>query len=696
MKVFEIENQRVKLKSFIRANPSIRQRLLGISGYFNVLLEFENPLIVEAFVFDFIEEYINCFGNFDPRCIKPELVKNLSEQISALSKFAFLKKYNSQFFEINDQLLKNYSIVEHSLEGKLPIVGNGLRKLFVPLLEEVQSPENENKDVFGILETITVNVRETKIGNHFIIVPSGNEIEKRIDNQIKMSWHIAEIYVRKFYKKLNDSHEIIIKFDKQAGYCIGASLGVALTIGFIEELLKHYNSPVVVNIKENIATTGVVDESGKILALSDDIIIKKVESVFYSEIETFVIPKKDELAALNKIEELKTLYPKRNLEIIGVTDLDDLLNRRNLVDIRKLAKHTRTVKFFEQNIISSISVVLMLIMLSYSFLYNRDDQPYLLERHDHLLEVRNSHNKIMWTKKVDDFVDEKYSNNLEQMLLDVNNDGRNEVLVTSEAIDDLQNRSEYGRVACFTAAGNLLWKYSFKDSVSAGGDVYPKDFRVFFIGTGNKNGKKEIYLFANNYPYYPSAVFRLNARNGARLKGTLWNSGRISDGLLKKMSNGKTVLYLVGVNNSYDHSFISSIDVDKLDGTSPAAGNYFIDGKEVADFNNYVILPKTDLCKDKLSRFNTPIFGSLKDIEQTKEIQITTMEGEENSNLDFRFDYSLNHPDVIIIDRFAMRRDKLVTEGELEKPLSNTKAYLSLLENQFLYWNGQYFSHNQL
>lgn len=50
--------------------------------------------------------------------------------------------------------------------------------------------------------------------------------------------------------------------------------------------------------------------------------------MFYSDVEMILYTKIDEIWAEEKLKELQIEYPKRNLKIIGLTDLNDLLDRR--------------------------------------------------------------------------------------------------------------------------------------------------------------------------------------------------------------------------------------------------------------------------------------------------------------------------------------------------------------------------------
>ncbi|MBK7632732.1 MAG: hypothetical protein IPJ23_19010 [Ignavibacteriales bacterium] len=141
--------------------------------------------------------------------------------------------------------------------------------------------------------------------------------------------------MQKHIKKIKESHTVELRCENKLGVYVGNSLGTALTLAFIEAILKHYNSKTIVNINGCIAVTGGIDKNSKIISTSKSIIDTKVEFVFFSDAQIFCVPKVDEIWAEDKLAQLIVKYPNRKLKIIGLTDLEDLLSRRNIVDIHK-------------------------------------------------------------------------------------------------------------------------------------------------------------------------------------------------------------------------------------------------------------------------------------------------------------------------------------------------------------------------
>ena len=172
---------------------------------------------------------------------------------------------------------------------------------FFPLIEFGKSEEQN----FGIMDSASALIKDSNNKTHFHIMPSETEIEQRIKDQVERSWKTAVEYSKNINKLIKDRHEVFISFEAREGFYVGSSLGISLTISFIEEILRFYNSSVIVDIKDRVAFTGGVEIDGNIPALGDKLIKQKCESVFFTAARNFVIPAKDGAAAKDKLEELK-------------------------------------------------------------------------------------------------------------------------------------------------------------------------------------------------------------------------------------------------------------------------------------------------------------------------------------------------------------------------------------------------------
>ena len=354
--LLELETLRLNLIEKSINSSSNFLRLSLYHNYFEKVILLNDPNIEEAFLTEFIEDYIKCICRFEVWGVEPFITKKVLELLKQVSHLKIASNYldtlNSEIVRIEGQ------------KEKLDLILNGNEfqseksaKAFFPLID------NEAPDEFyGIVDSITIKISRASDSNKFIIVPSETEIEKRIAEQCSQSWLLALTLLNKYVKEPYKFHEVIISFDKKFGYYEGNLLGIALTLTFLESLLNFYNPSYIINLKSQSAFTGGVLKSGEVLCTSEEIIKRKVMAVFFSEISTFVFSKCEETYAYFSLTQLKQKYPKRKLKLIAVEDINDVLNRRDVVDIKKQKLVIRTGKFIKKNWISAAATVLLVIL----------------------------------------------------------------------------------------------------------------------------------------------------------------------------------------------------------------------------------------------------------------------------------------------------------------------------------------------
>ena len=351
--LLELESLRSELIEKTLNTNSNFLRIFLYQNYFERILSLNNPNFEEAFLKEFLDDYVSCINKFEVWGIEPGISKNILEQ---LKKVAALKISNENAITLNsgiERIEKQLEKLAQILEGK-EIEDGDSHKAFFPLIDK-EAPEG----FYGIIESVTVRINKAVDKDKFIIVPSEKEIEKRILDQCKLSWLVALDLTKQYVKKPYKNHEIIISFDKKDGFYEGNSLGTALTLSFLEQILKFYNPAYIININEQSAFTGGVTEAGEVLCTSEEIIKRKVAAVFFSEINTFVFPKCEETYAYFALTQLKKSYPDRKLKLIPVEEINDVLNRRDVVDVRKQKIVVRSGKFVKKNWISAVATVLL-------------------------------------------------------------------------------------------------------------------------------------------------------------------------------------------------------------------------------------------------------------------------------------------------------------------------------------------------
>lgn len=690
--LFEIENANEKLRHFINDLNSGRLKLLSISDYFEKLFRIDNSNLIDANIPQFINAYYENLSVFDPVCLPSELVNSI---ISTAKK---LKDLTNEYVN-KDLIIKELDRIEN-LADEMNSVLQGekdikLNNLSFPVLEET---EINKRITIGFLENLTIQIRKAKDQTKFLIIPSELHLEKKIRKQIDDAWLNAIDFLKaNKIKLLNKHYEVLIAFNLKEGEIIGNSLGTVLTISIIEELLKFYNAGLVIETKENIAITGGLDETGEIISTSSEIIKIKTEIVFYSGIKVFCVPKINEVDATLKLAELIKLYPKRELEIIGLTNLNDLLNRRNIVDIHRKGLLEILFRYTLKKWKSIFLALILTAILALLFVFDFDDNPYTIASDGQLLLVKNKNGRVLWTLKVNLNIDilvypELIKNYAK--IMDTDYDNANELLFVQTAFDERNVKQSKGTIICFDKYQKIKWEYTFQDTVFSERENLQPLYNAYLIDTTTIENKKVVICYANNATSFSSAIFALDLKTGKRINRTQWNSGFTWDALIVDLEgDGEKELIAAGADNGLKDCVIWGMRIKKIDGCRPTTANYRIKNFNETDILFYIRISKTDYDSLSGARSSGILPGTLTYDYLEDNIRFTsvsTVYPNTGSTVP-TFNYSLNvkkmNFDVYLIDQFTYRRDSLITMGKLKEPYTDTKEFKEMIKSRLLYWN---------
>jgi len=675
----KLDEERSKLLEKILLNSSNNTRLDAYLDYFFKILSYNKSNFEEAFLSEFLEDYLNIVRGYEAWGNDPELTQKVFKQLQTIKEKIFAKEYA-------DTISKEITRLESQLNDQANIL-NGIgektgdeRKAYFPVIDN-EAPFN----CYGLIESITVRINKSDSEDKFIIIPSEKEIEHRISEQIKISWKLALIISEKYIRKHNHYHEVIISFDKKAGFYVGNSLGIALTLSFLEQILKFYNPTYIINISEGSAFTGGIDTQGNMLNTGEEIIKRKVAAVFFSQLNFFVIPKLEETYAYFALGQLKKKYPGRKLKLITVEDIDDILNRRDLVEIKKQKAIVRTGKFVKKNLISAIATFFLAFLFAYLFVMDFDDNPSSLDLDGSKVYVKNAKGRVLWSKELlipKHLINQKSIINKYVKIIDINGDNKNEILFVG-------NNSN--RVKCFDFKQNELWSYKFEDLVENKEQKLNTEYVIMIIDTFTYGGEKSVYLISTNGPSFSSAIYRISAEDGKRLSGTLWAAGHFTDAIIMDYDDdGENEIISVGADNGYEDLAFFICELDTLIKMRPTTNNYLLENITQAQMDYYLRLPKSDY--DKYLENRTPHYrvGSFAYNADSKKFVFST--GIDLSQIDLQLGYEITinngkvDVDVVIGSHFRVIRDSLVAKGKLNLPYTDTEGYKEIIKNNILYW----------
>lgn len=703
--LLELESLRTELFEKVYNASSTNLKVFLYYNYFDKVLSSNSSNLIEAFLKEFNEDYIYTIQRFEVWGINLEFTVKLLLQLKNITTLAFSKIHIPEItFEI-ERIEQQANKLNLILEGKE--YKDGIEhKAFFPLIDK-EAPT----DLYGIIESVTIRINKAADSNKFIIVPSEKEIEKKISEQCKKSWLLAVDILKKYVKRPYQYHEVIISFDKREGFYEGNSLGIALTLTFLEELLKFYNPIYVIKIKEQSAFTGGINKSGNVLNIGEELIKHKVTAVFFSEINSFVIPKLEETYAYFTLTQLKTEYPNRNLKVIPVEDIDDVLNRRDLVEVKKINPAVRTGKFIKKNWASVLITLILTVILSFLFVLDFDDNPYSVYADNGTIHIKNKSGRILWSKKTQIF-DEDFNINFDLQkyfvkIVDINEDGKNEVLITSGFINKSLDESIDNTLMCFDHNGNNIWDYNIDDiiySYRKGDEILPPPYCIQIIDTITIDKKKQLYLFGNNRDSFSSLIFGIDLKSGKRIAGAFYCSGHTLGAFIRDINNdGIKDIVAKGVDNGYNQIVLFGISLKNLKGNRKTTSEYSLRFEEEAELLFYIRLPKTDLDELKIEeRFASKKMGGFwYDYTKQKIVHRSVFSMETPKLTATAIEYQLHNNlkdfDLIIFDEFRTVRDSLVAHGKLNLPFTDTPEYKEIIKSKILFYkDGKWVKREEL
>lgn len=691
-----LESLRNKLFINLSNKSSFTKKLLDLYNYFDKILSFKDQNISEAYITEFIYDYLKLIKYFEAFGVEPNFSLALINQLKILRELCFLNAESSFILDEIERITSQVNLLYLSLNGNTFDERTKPKGYFI-LLDKY-----DNKFIHGFIESITVKISASLNNNNFIIVPSEYEIDERLYIQCEKSWNIAVKITKKYVKKFNKYHEIIIIFNKKIGFYEGDSFGLALTLIFVQELLKYYNPTYQIFIKDICAFSGSITDSEEILETGETLIKRKVRAVFYSDISKYIIPKKDEKVAQKTLEELKRIYPNRNLKIISVENFSDIFNRRDLIDFKKINPFVRSIKFAKKNLVTFFSLIILSIFLSYLLVLDLDNNPETIFLDGEKAYIKNKNGKTLFYLEY--LVDKIFlTNPIAKFnyfkILDINGDEINEIIYVNKKYNPYTKSSNKSSIKCINNKNELLWEYVFEDTVYSEREILPPDYDFKLIDTILIDNKLTLLFWVNNGPSFSTAISGIEVNTGKRIQKTFWGSGHTIDACLHDINNdGIKDIIGCGVDNGFEDAVVWGIEINKINGYRPTTKAYKIKGRNIAELIFYFRVPKQDIDL----YFNARHPNIRNNMLEYKEFNKTISVGfhtNKNQNLpnpydniptyNLIIDSSFIVSDIIIISNFRILRDSLVAQGILKPPYTDTNEYKELIKSSVLYWKNE-------
>lgn len=244
----------------------------------------------------------------------------------------------------------------------------------------------------------------------------------------------------------------------------GDSIGLAFALLSYAQAVKSDVTRHERLLPADIAVTGSIDKTGKILAVNDVSLRYKIDRAFFSPVKFLILPEENYPAAVKILKELEGRFPHRQLRLIGVESLSDAVDDRNIIRaekvcmgeyiVRKGARYTRATKV-QVPILAVLVYLLLAIVSTRTFApWWFDKKPAFVERTTSGFMVLNSSRQEIWSKNFGVEIDTSISTTI--CIGDLNGDGKSEIAFMPYVFADYW--PEQNMVFVFEANGELRFK----------------------------------------------------------------------------------------------------------------------------------------------------------------------------------------------------------------------------------------------
>jgi len=375
----KLEERHQKLLRLISTEKSNRSLLFEFVSFFNEILYFENALVSEAYISESLNILVPLLCNYSSSGIPPSKTRDLISLLNSIKEFSATQK---QKYEIENNIKRietELSILDSVLLGENNITDWG-RETYFPLIERtsLKNIQIGSIDTFSIIFETNTNIGK----DEFLVVPSLPELDKKFEDQLYNSWKYAKNYISNLTKKTIPNFKVVLQFNQKLGIYEGDSLGIALTLSFIFELAEYYNLRQSFKINNLVLSTGMVDQNGQVKELSHKIIEQKTKIAFYSFFNIFIVPSKDFITASKVFEEERKKHPHRNLQIVPADNIDDLINKSDIIKIKVQSLIELMIKKIRNHKILMVSVCLLFISIIWIGYHDNNNQKNDLHNDD--------------------------------------------------------------------------------------------------------------------------------------------------------------------------------------------------------------------------------------------------------------------------------------------------------------------------
>jgi hypothetical protein len=383
----------------------------------------------------------------------------------------------------------------------------------------------------------------------------------------------------------------------------GNSVNTAISALWYTSLQRFTNQRSKHEISSNICISGDLKRNGTLIPVDANSISLKAEAAFFSWCKALVVSSGQLEEFKTAVNNLQKRYPGRHLIVLGIDHLHELFFDRRLTIYINPSKFKYAVHFVWQNKFEAAGILTIFLLLTIIFrlVYGPlDKNPALAKFSGEILEVQNESGNVIdeirvGHSTVDLALTENYPTQRRLVTFsDLNGDGKNDI-IWGEIVPGDGNK-QYGFIRSKEVQSNhTYWsfplrydfEFPFKPEVIDQNYLLSKLWVEDFHG----HGSKSLILSMEHSLLFPGILSLRDAYSGDEISHFV-NTGRIWDFYMADITgNGRKEVIFSGFNNAYNSPFLGVLDIDQIQGQSPASEEYLITGYEVPPDIRYILLP---------------------------------------------------------------------------------------------------------
>jgi len=494
-----------------------------------------------------------------------------------------------------------------------------------------------------------------------------------------------------------------ISFDQADAWHEGNSANLAIAALFYCAILRHADQRLQFRLAENVAITGEVNEHGEVLPVDQETLAAKVKAVFFAWVECLVVPMQQLQEAEAAANALTEKYPRRQLTIIGVRQLQEIFYDRRLAVLQRagLVKFAARRAWRKKFTVGGLATIGVLTLMIAKLLYGPiDHHPAAGEFVEETLLVKNKYGEVIdeiWVGKITVDGARAALGSPWAAFIDLDKDGFNEVIW-------LQNRIEQTGYTAFVSCKSIskdsvLWRVPLQRQLDfpRKPDVRSDKFIPGDLAAGDfdGDGSPEVFVLAN-HDYFPALILKLKAVDGREL-GHYVHIGALQQMRFADLDgDGKSEVLLCGVNNAFRMACLLVLDSRLVAGRSPWQGDYELAGYPPGLERAYVLFPRTIVGQvfQYVMKFNIARWMVIE--ESGRRFHVVVREkiganefpgGVDGVELSYYFNFNFVCQSIGTNDDYDLLAEKLFNEGRIGV-LPNYE-YFEAHKRTLLYWNGE-------